>query len=137
MEIREPRELVKQPEHLKQPGPLKQPDSLKQYDLWWAALPEPAGRRPVLLLSRNEAYSYLNKFVVAEVTSTIRRIAVEVPLGRAEGLPAKCAANCDNIRTVPRSALTKRIGQLSPLRCSEVKRALGHALAWDELIDAE
>ncbi len=109
---------------------------MMQYEIWWASLPEPAGRRPVLLLSRNEAYSYLNKFVAVEVTSTIRRIAVEVPLGRDEGLPAKCVANCDNIRTVPRSALTKRIGQLSPRRRSEVKRALGHALAWDELIDA-
>src|ERR1700734_2279691 len=123
-------ETVKQPEHLKQPEPLK------QYDLWWASLPEPAGRRPVLLLSRNEAYSYLNKFIAVEVTSTVRRIAVEVPLGPADGLSAKCVANCDNIRTVPRSALTKRIGQLSPRRRSEVKRALGHALAWDKLIDA-
>jgi mRNA interferase MazF len=115
---------------------VKQPGLLKQYELWWASLPASAGRRPVLLLSRNEAYSYLNKFVAAEVTSTIRRIAVEVPLGRREGLPARCVANCDNLRTVPRSALTKRIGQLPPRRYSEVKRALGHALAWDELIDA-
>jgi mRNA interferase MazF len=109
---------------------------MKQYEVWWASLPEPAGRRPVLLLSRNEAYSYLNKFVAVEVTFTIRRIAVEVPLGQSEGLPAKCVANCDNIRTVPRSSLTKRIGQLPPRRHAEVKRALGHALAWDELIDA-
>jgi mRNA interferase MazF len=114
---------------------VRQAELLKQYELWWASLPKPAGRRPVLLLSRNEAYSYLNKFVAAEVTTTIRGIAVEIPLGRAEGLPAKCVANCDNVRTVPRSALTKRIGQLSPRRHSEVKRALGHALAWDELID--
>ena len=111
-------------------------DPVKQYEVWWASLPEPAGRRPVLLLSRNEAYSYLNKFAAVEVTSTIRRIAVEIALGRREGLLTKCVANCDNLRTVPRSALTKRIGQLSPRRHSEVKRALGHALAWDELIDA-
>lgn len=123
-------------ETVKQPELLKQPPFLKQYDLWWASLPEPAGRRPVLLISRNDAYSYLNKFLAIEVTSTIRRIAVEVPLGRGEGLPAKCVANCDNIRTVPRSALTKRIGHLAPSRHSAVKRALGHALAWDELIDA-
>jgi len=109
---------------------------MKQYEIWWASLPEPAGRRPVLLLSRNEAYSYLNKFAAVEVTSTVLRIAVEVPLGRSEGLPTKCVANCDNLRTVRRSALTQRIGQLSPRRHSEVKRALGHALAWDELIDA-
>lgn len=115
---------------------MNRPDLPKQYELWWAALPEPAGRRPVLLISRSEAYSYLNKFLAVEVTSTIRRIAVEVPLGQGEGLPAKCVANFDNVRTVPRAALTKRIGHLPPRRHSEVKRALGHALAWDELIDA-
>ena len=109
---------------------------MKQYELWWASLPKPAGRRPILLLSRDEAYSYLNKFVAAEVTSTVRHIAVEVPLGRLEGLSVKCVANCDNIRTVPRSALVRRIGQLLPRRHSEVKRAIGHALGWDELIDA-
>ena len=88
----------------------------------------------MLLLSREQAYSYLNKFLVVEITSTVRQIAQEVPLGRSEGLKAKCVANCDNIRTVPRSALTERIGRLSPARCAELKRALGHAFGWDELI---
>jgi mRNA-degrading endonuclease toxin of MazEF toxin-antitoxin module len=109
---------------------------VKQYEIWWANFPDPAGRRPVLLLSRDAAYSYLSKYLAVEITSTIRTIAVEVPLGRAEGLPRKCVANFDNVRTVSRSALDKRIGQLAPLRQPEPKVALGHALAWDELIDA-
>ena len=109
---------------------------LKQYEIWWASLPPPAGRRPVVLLSRERAYSYLNKFLAVEVTSTVRNIAVEVSLGRQEGLSQKCVANCDNIRTVPKSSLVKRIGKLSARREAELKRALGHALGWDELIDA-
>ncbi len=32
-------------------------------------------------------------------------------------------------------SLTKQIGQISPRRHAEVERALGDALAWDELID--
>jgi mRNA interferase MazF len=110
-------------------------EAVKQYEVWWAALPPPIGRRPVLLLTRDQAYSYLNKFLAVEITSTVRQIAVEIPLGKPEGLPQRCVANCDNIRTVSRSALVKRIGQLAPRRRSELKRALGHALAWDELID--
>lgn len=109
---------------------------MKQYELWWASLPQPAGRRPVLLLSRDAAYEYLNKFTVVEVTTTIRHIAMEIPLGKAEGLSKLSVANCDNIRTVPRSALVKRIGQLGPSRRGEVKRAVGHSLGWDELISA-
>jgi mRNA-degrading endonuclease toxin of MazEF toxin-antitoxin module len=107
---------------------------LKQYELWWAMLPKPAGRRPVLLLSRDAAYEYLNTFTAVEVTTTIRHIAMEVPLGKAEGLSKPCVANCDNIRTVPRSALVKRIGQLGPARRAEATRAVGHSLSWDELI---
>ena len=111
--------------------------AVKQYEVWWASLPPPVGRRPVLLLSRESAYSYLDKFVAVEITSTVRQIAVEVPLGRPEGLSRRCVANCDNIRTISRSALLKRIGRLAPGRISELKRAVGHALAWDELIDAQ
>ena len=45
---------------------------MKQYDVSWADLPAPIGRRPVLLLTRSPAYAYLNKVMVAEITSTIR-----------------------------------------------------------------
>jgi len=110
---------------------------LKQFEIWRARLAAPAGTRPVLLLSRNDAYQYLNKFVAAEITTTIRNIPVEVTLGAAEGLPKKCVANCDNIRTVARQALVGRLGDLKPSRHSEVKRAVGYALGWDELIEVQ
>ncbi|MBI5083136.1 MAG: type II toxin-antitoxin system PemK/MazF family toxin [Acidobacteria bacterium] len=108
---------------------------MKQFEIWWANLPAPAGRRPVLLLSRDDAYQYLSKFVVAEITTTIRSIPVEVPLGRQEGLRQRCVANFDNIRTIARPCLEIRAGALTPARHAEAKRALGYALAWDELID--
>ena len=42
-------------------------EGMKQFDIWWADLQEPVGRRPVLLLSRTDAYSYLNKFISVEI----------------------------------------------------------------------
>jgi len=78
---------------------------------------------------------YLNKFVVVEITTTIRGIAEEVSLGPAEGLPKRCVANCDNVRTVARSMLAQKAGALAPSRQVEVKRALGHALGWSELVE--
>ena len=107
---------------------------MKQFEIWWANLPKPASRRPVLLISRNGAYEYLNKFIVAEITTTVRSIPVEVRLGRHEGLRSACVANLDNIRTVARQWLDTRAGALAPSRHPEVKRALGYALAWDELM---
>jgi mRNA interferase MazF len=108
---------------------------VRQFEIWWANLPAPAGRRPVLLLSRNDAYQYLSKFIVAEITTTIRAIPVEVRMGRREGLPSSSVANLDNIRTVARQWIDSRAGSLSAARHTEVKRALGYALGWDELID--
>ena len=109
---------------------------MKQYEIWWADLPKPAGRRPVLLLSRDDAYPVLNKFIAAEITATVRNIPIEVPLGSIEGMPKPCVANCDNLRTISKVLLVKKIARLSQKRVHEVKRAVGYALAWEELIAA-
>ena len=106
---------------------------MRQYELWWARLPEPIGRRPVMLLSRSSAYEYLTRVIVVEVTSTVRAIPVEVSLGPREGLRRKCVANLDNLHAVPKGSLETRIGALSPRRAPDVKRALGYALGWSEL----
>jgi mRNA interferase MazF len=109
---------------------------MKQYEIWWADLPKPAGRRPVLLLSRDDAYSVLNKFVAAEITATVRNIPIEVPLGSIEGMPKPCVVNCDHLRTISKVLLVKKVARLSQKRVHEVKRAVGYALAWEELIAA-
>ena len=109
---------------------------MKQFEIWWASFPEPAGKRPVLLLSRSDAYLYLNKFLAAEITTVIRGIPVEVKLGTREGLPKACVVNCDNVRTVSKDALISRISQLPKAKANEVWRALGYALECDALIDS-
>jgi mRNA interferase MazF len=106
---------------------------VRQYEIWWVELPDPVGRRPVLLLSRDSAYQVLTKFLVAEITTRIRGIPEEVRLGKREGLPAACVANLDNVRSVHKSGFARRAGRLGARRVDEVKRALGHALAWPEL----
>ena len=106
---------------------------MRQFEVWWAQLPEPVGRRPVLLLGRSTAFSYLTRVLVVEVTSTIRAIPQEISLGRREGLPRKCVANLDALRTIPKGVLHSFIGRLAATRHVEVKRALGHVLHWPEL----
>jgi len=96
-------------------------------------MPDPIGRRPVLLLSRSPAYEYLTRVIVVEITSTIRNIPVEVNLGPAEGLRHRSVANLDNVHVVAKQRLISRIGALKPRRVDEVKRALGSSLDWPEL----
>jgi mRNA interferase MazF len=106
---------------------------VKQYETWWAELPQPIGTRPVVLLTRDSAYEYLNRVLAVEVTSRVRGIPQEIMLGPREGLPQRCVANMDNLRAVPKGALRERAGRLGPRRIEELKRALGYALGWTEL----
>jgi mRNA interferase MazF len=106
---------------------------VRQYEIWWARLPPPVGRRPVLLLSRDSAYALLNKVIVAEVTTTVRDIPVEVRLGPKEGLSRASVANLDNVHVVNRGDLASRIGSLPASKVGDLKRALGYALDWREL----
>jgi mRNA interferase MazF len=106
---------------------------MKQFDIMWAKLPEPIGRRPVLLLTRTAAYAYLNKVLIAEVTSTVRNIPQEVPVGKHEGLSRASVVNLDNIHVIPKALLGEWLGAISSARHRQIKRALGYALDWPEL----
>ncbi len=69
-------------------------------------------RRPVLIVSRDEAIPVLNNVTVAPVTSTIRAIPTCIPVGIDEGIDHDSVATFDNLASVPKSVLTRRLGQL-------------------------
>lgn len=102
---------------------------MQRGDLFWADLPGPAGRRPVVIVSRSEAVEVRTSVTVAPVTRTIRRIESEVPLGREQGLRSRSVANCDSLRTIPkRRLLSKRIGSLDSHKLVQLDDALRYAL---------
>jgi len=102
---------------------------MRRGEVWWAELPLPLGRRPVVLLSRDEAYSVRNAVTVAEVTSTIRGIPVEVPLGPDDGLPKKCVVNLDTVVTIRKDLLSGRIAILRNEKIEQINGALKFALS--------
>jgi mRNA interferase MazF len=91
--------------------------------VFWLEL-EAEGRRPVCVLTRDEAILSLRNVVVALVTGRRRGLASEVVLGPDDGVPRECAISLDNLRTVPTALLTETITQLGSERMSEVCRAL-------------
>ena len=97
-------------------------------EVWWVNLPSSIGKRPVVLLSRDEAYSVRNAVTIAEVTSTIRNIPVEVNLGKEDGLPKKCVINLDTIITIRKELLTERIAYLDSDKIDQVNKAIKFAL---------
>jgi mRNA interferase MazF len=105
---------------------------VKRGEVWWADLPPPAGRRPVVLLSRDEAYAIRALIIVAPVTSRVRSIPAEVPLGLEDGLPRACTANLDTITTIPKTSLSERITELRPERLRELDTAIRFALGLEQ-----
>jgi mRNA interferase MazF len=101
---------------------------VKRGEIWWAELELPAGRRPVLLLSRDEAYSVRELVIVAPVTTRIRSIPSEVPLGTEDGLPKACVVNLDTILTVAKASLSDRITTLKAGKIKAVESALHFTL---------
>lgn len=102
---------------------------MKRGEIWWARMPEPSGRRPVVLVSREAAYTVRASITVVEVSTTIRGIPSEVPLGPREGMKRKCVANADNVLTIPKRWLEARIAPLQPEKVEQLDRALRFALA--------
>jgi mRNA interferase MazF len=68
--------------------------------------------RPALILTRETAHPYLRRVTVAPITSTIRGIATEVAVGVTNGLPQTAVVSCDDIATILKTDLGRRIGFL-------------------------
>lgn len=101
---------------------------MRRGDLYWAQFSAPVGRRPVVLVSRDEAYAIKTRVTVVAVTRTVRGIPTEVRIGPSEGLPKVGVANADEIVTIPRTTLRERIATLSRSKLDEIDAALHFAL---------
>ena len=106
---------------------------MKQGDVYWFTFKEPDKRRPILILTRTSAISFLTGITVAPITTTIRAIPSEVVLTTADGLFEECAVNLDNVQTVSKAKLGGFITHLRPEKLRAVQAALQFAFALDSL----
>ena len=105
---------------------------MRRGEIWWAELEPPISRRPVVLLSRNEAYNVRSLVIVAPVTTRIRHIPSEVPLGIDDGMPQDCVANLDTITTIPKDCLQSRLTILSTKKLKEIEAAIRFTLGMEQ-----
>ena len=97
-------------------------------EVWWCELPE-VSRRPVVVLSRDDAIRRLRRVIVAPCTTTIRELASEVLLDPGDDpVPLRSVANLDSVENVSIATLMDRLGRLSDLRMREVCGALAVAV---------
>lgn len=86
-------------------------------------------RRPVVVLTRELVRPHLTRVTVAPITTTVRGLSTEVPVGSANGCDTDGVISCDNVVTVPASALGRQIGVL--LRVQEEALATAIKAAFD------
>ena len=101
---------------------------MKRGEIWWVNFPAPTGRRPAVLISRNQAYAVRAAVTVVPLTRTVRNIASEVPLGPADGVPKTSVANADDVTTVPKARLEEYVTTLSPAKLTSLDRAIKFSL---------
>ncbi len=97
-------------------------------EVWWYEDPR-AGRRPFLILTRDEAIPVLNQLLAVPATRTIRHIPTEVRIGPDDGMPEECVLSLDNVTLVRPELCTARIACLRDAVMARVCDALGHATA--------
>jgi mRNA interferase MazF len=101
---------------------------VRRGEVWWVEFPAPAGRRPAVLVSRNEAYRVRSAVTVVPLTRTARDIPTEVPLGPEDGVPKKSVANADDVTTVATTRLRGQVATLSAVKLGALDRAIKFAL---------
>lgn len=100
-------------------------------EVWWCELPE-AGRRPVVVLSRDAAIPRLRRTLIGPCTTRIRGLPSEVSLEPGDDpVPRACVVNLDSVESVSVSTLVERLGRLADTKMRQVCDALAVAVACD------
>jgi mRNA interferase MazF len=107
---------------------------VKRGDVRWYTFKAPDKRRPVLVLTRDTALSFLTAVTVAPITITIREIPSELYLDQEDGMNEPCAANFDNILTIHKTQVDDLITTLSFEKMLEAEKAIRFALGFVGLV---
>jgi mRNA interferase MazF len=102
--------------------------TLNRGDVRLCRFPPPDKQRPVLVLTRTSALSYLSTVTIAPITSTVRGVPSEVVLDVDDGMKVRCAVNLHNAVTISQARLGRRVSTLCATRMEQVCAALRFAL---------
>lgn len=99
---------------------------MRRGEIWFAATP--GGDRPVLVLTRDPVAERIGAVVVAALTRTKRGLVSELDLTEVDdGVPSDCVVNFDNLHTLARSSLRRRVSALRPPRMAQACQVLRDA----------
>ena len=93
-------------------------------DICYCRFEGPIKSRPVLILSRSELNAVRENVIVALIARTVRNIPLEIPVGKAEGLPKEGVASLGGIHTVPKAMLSGKKGEISSEKLERVGKGI-------------
>ncbi len=102
-------------------------------DVWQIDLGGKIGKRPAVILTRQNVLEYLNKVTVAEVTTKGKGYPTEVFIGQKGNLPKGSFVQTDNIHTVPKQRPAKYLGTLDSGTMREVSKKVVLALELESI----
>jgi mRNA interferase MazF len=94
-------------------------------EVWLAELDK---IRPVVVMTRDPMGRLLNAVLVAPVTSTVRGLSTEVPVGALDGVRRPSVANADNLQLLARDRLVRQVGRARPSTMASLCSALSIAV---------
>jgi mRNA interferase MazF len=97
-------------------------------DVWLIDLGGRVGKRPVLILTRQNVLKYLNKVIVAEITTQGKGYPTEIFINQKANLPKPSFVQADNLHTVSKNQLKKFLGALDPETMMNVSQKIVLAL---------
>ena len=103
-------------------------------DVWLIDLGGRIGRRPVVVLTRQNVLQYVNKVTVAEITTKGKGFPTEIDIDQKANLPKSSFIQADNVHTVPKQRLDKYVGTLDPETMREVSKKVILALELESFI---
>jgi mRNA interferase MazF len=96
---------------------------VRRGEVWWHEPPD-SKRRPVLILTRDEAIDRVFDVIAVPATGVVRDLSTEVEVGRDDGMPIDCVLATDNTFSADRAFLTDRITTLRTDKMAQVCAAL-------------
>lgn len=97
---------------------------IQRGDIRWFRFAAPDKRRPVLVLGRPDVLPSLSQVPVIPLSTQVRGLGWEVPLGTPDGLPSSCVLKPEWIRIVDRALLGPLITRFPEARWEEVRKGL-------------
>jgi mRNA interferase MazF len=94
---------------------------------------EQGGERPAVILQNDLGNQYSSTTIVVPMTTTLREMPVHVSLRKTDGVEEPCMLLLEQIHTIDKKRLIKRLGKVNEAKWKEILEALLYSLGFHTL----